>query len=119
MFTSAPQNSYSGKSFKSHREITVMEFFFSKVAGCYLTKKGLHHSFFRLNFVKFFRLSKLSLDEYFCSFYAFVRFYQCFERSHSISLSKFWQFSFHSSITTIIIWLTKQIPYMQLFRAVL
>ena len=33
----------------------VMEFFFSKVAGYNLTKKGLHQRFFPVKFVKLFR----------------------------------------------------------------
>ena len=46
LFTIAPQNSYYKKACKSRRKKTVMEFFFSKVAGCHLTKKGLHCSLF-------------------------------------------------------------------------
>ena len=38
-------------------KITVMEFFINKVAGCHLTKKGLHHCFFQMNFAKLFRLA--------------------------------------------------------------
>ena len=38
-----------------YRKVTVMKFFFNKVASCDLTKKGFRHSFFRLNFVKFLR----------------------------------------------------------------
>ena len=30
-------------------------FFSSKVAACHVTEKGLRHSFFWMNFVKFFR----------------------------------------------------------------
>ena len=44
-----------------------MEFVFNKVAGCHLTKKGLHHSFFRVNFAKVFR-SEIKYFSSFCSF---------------------------------------------------
>ena len=50
-----------------HREITAIELFFNKVAGCHLTKKGLHHSFFRMNFAKVFR-SEIKYFSSFCSF---------------------------------------------------
>ena len=49
------------------QEITAMEFVFNKVAGCHLTKKGLHHSFFRVNFAKVFR-SEIKYFSSFCSF---------------------------------------------------
>ena len=45
------ENSYS-ENFKSHEK--VMEFFFSKVAGYNLTKKGLYQRFFHMKFVKHF-----------------------------------------------------------------
>ena len=44
-----------------------MEFFFKKDAGCHLTKKELHHSFFWMYFVKVFR-SEIKLFSSFCSF---------------------------------------------------
>ena len=43
-----------------------MEFSFNKVAGCHLTKKGLHRGFIRMNFVKVFR-SKIKYFSSFCS----------------------------------------------------
>ena len=68
LFTSVSYNSYSEKYCKSHRKIAVM-FFFDKVVGCDLTKKGLCHSFFWVIFR--------------------VLFFQCPERSHSVFLSTF------------------------------
>ena len=44
-----------------------MEFFFKKDAGCHLTKKELHHSFFWMYFVKVFR-SEIKFFSSFCSF---------------------------------------------------
>ena len=87
-------------------------------------KKGLHHSFCRVNVLWNFSdklYCKTSPGEYYCSFQAFMRFYLCSERSHIIYLSKFGQLPLHSSATTIIIRLTKQlkIPYMQSVGAVL
>ena len=49
------QNNYFEKSCKSHRKITVVEFFFSEVAGSDFTKRGLHHRFIWVNFLKFLR----------------------------------------------------------------
>ena len=101
-----------------------MGFFFSKVAGCDSTDKGLHLSFFQVNVLWNFS-DQLYCEtfprEYYCSFRASVRFYHCSERSNSIYLSKFGQLPLHRSATTIIIWLTKQIkiPYIQSLRAVL
>ena len=84
LFTSASQNSYSQKSLKSHRKITVMELFLSKVAACDLTKKEFYHSFFRVNFMKFFRTA-------FSTSANFVLLYEILPVSWEISqyLSKF------------------------------
>ena len=43
-----------------------MDFFFNRVAGCHLTKKRLHHSFFRMTFVKV--RSEIKYFSSFCSF---------------------------------------------------
>ena len=51
------------------RKITVMEFFFNKVVGCHLTKKGLHHSFIRMNFVKVFRSKSNQIIQFFLFLY--------------------------------------------------
>ena len=115
---------YYKKSRKSHLKITVMGFFFSKLQVVTELKKGLHHSFFRVNILWNFSdqlYCKTSQVEYYSSFQAFMRFDQCSERSHSIYLSKFGQFPMHSSATAIIIRLTKQlkIPYMQSVGAVI
>ena len=101
-----------------------MGFFLSKLLVVTELKKGLHHSFFRVNVLWNFSdqlYCKTSQVEYYCSFQAFMRFYRCSERSHSIYLSKFGQLPLHSSATAIIIRLTKQlkIPYMQSVGAVL
>lgn len=106
LFTSPSQNCYPENFFKSHRKITMMEFFFNKFSGCKLTKKGLHTVSFRWILLDFSSqlFPKTFAGEYFCS----LRFYQCSERTHSISPTKFWQLPFFdSSTTTIIIWLTK------------
>ena len=50
------------------RKITVMKFFLNRVAGCHLTKKRLHYSFFQMTFVKVFR----SEIKYFSSFSSFT-----------------------------------------------
>ena len=101
-----------------------MGFFFSKLQVVTELKKGLHHSFFRVNILWNFSdqlYCKTSQVEYYSSFQAFMRFDQCSERSHSIYLSKFGQLPMHSSATAIIIRLTKQlkIPYMQSVGAVI
>ena len=40
LFTIAPQNSYS-KNLANQRKVTVMEFFFNKVADCDLLKRDV------------------------------------------------------------------------------
>ena len=70
LFTSASQNKYSKKFSKSHWKTAVMELCFSEIPVCNLTKIGLPHSFFRVNFVKFFKsaFSKTYSSQNVCSF---------------------------------------------------
>ena len=92
-----------------------------EIAGCDLTEKKVFVTVsFEWNFSDQL-YCKTSPVEYYCSFQAFMRFYQCSERSHSIHLSKFGQLSLHSSATTTIIRLIKQlkIPHMQLLGPIL
>ena len=103
-------------------KITVMDIFCSNVACCDLNKKGLHHSFFWLNFVKFFRScfywNVLPWTNNSVPFRSLWDFNGVLKSTHS--WSKIWQLPLHIS-TTIIILLTKQIqiPYMQLLEVVL
>ena len=87
-----------------------MDFFFSKVAGYNLNKKGLHQGTFiwiLLNFSKQF-FTRVTFAEKFCFFQAF-KFYQCFQHAYSFSAVTLRHLPWCSPIKAIIIWLTKQI----------
>ena len=58
----------------------VMLFFFSKVAACNLTEKGLHQRFFPAKFLKLFRtvFNIATFAKWFCIIQAIMKFSRCF-----------------------------------------
>ena len=76
---------YSEKLGKSHGKMPVMVFIANQTPSFELTVKGLNHSFFGekvwWNYVDQI-FSKTSSTECFCSFEAFIRYYQGSDREH-------------------------------------